>query len=397
MTRAPPIKHCRHDNRYLREDGSNLAALLYRLRHKEPTSYDMIVRTVRLVAPFFDDFVLEPQALNEDTIRLVWRHRGSDAFFGASSLSDGTLRFIALATLLLQPASLQPSVILLDEPELGLHPYAITVFCSLVKQCSVDKQIVLATQSPLIVDHFEPEDVLVADRVAGRTEIRRLEQDRLGEWLQDYSLGELWQKNEFGGRPLPEEMRGSMMGSARQRDRRGGVRPWPSVCRDIVNHLREDRSCFATTMVDYYGMPHAGQKAWPGRAASLSLASSLRAQTVEGALAADVGRRLGRGFDSRRLAVGNHVEAAVGRHLPLRARLGIHRIDLARRHADPRRRDCPPLPAARAALHPAPRARADVRGQTEARNAPPALSPAFSPASLPLKCLSSSSMETPPP
>ena len=176
---------------------------------KEPTSYDMIVRTVRLVAPFFDDFVLEPQALNEDTIRLVWRHRGSDAFFGASSLSDGTLRFIALATLLLQPASLQPSVILLDEPELGLHPYAITVFCSLVKQCSVDKQIVLATQSPLIVDQFEPEDVLVADRVAGRTEIRRLEQDRLGEWLQDYSLGELWQKNEFGGRPLPEDMRGS--------------------------------------------------------------------------------------------------------------------------------------------------------------------------------------------
>ena len=169
----------------------------------------MIVRTVRLVAPFFDDFVLEPQALNEDTIRLLWRHRGSDAFFGASSLSDGTLRFIALATLLLQPASLQPSVILLDEPELGLHPYAITVFCSLVKQCSVDKQIVLATQSPLIVDQFEPEDVLVADRVAGRTEIRRLEQDRLGEWLQDYSLGELWQKNEFGGRPLPEEMRGS--------------------------------------------------------------------------------------------------------------------------------------------------------------------------------------------
>ena len=188
-----------------------------------------------------------------------------------------------------------------------------------------------------------------------------------------------------------------LMGSARQRDRRGGVRPWASVCRDIVNHLREDRSCFATTMVDYYGMPHAGQKAWPGRAASLSLASSLRAQTVEGALAADVGRRLGRGFDSRRLAVGNHVEAAVGRHLPLRARLGIHRIDLARRHADPRRRDCPPLPAARAALHPAPRARADVRGQTEARNAPPALSPAFSPASLPLKCLSSSSMEMPPP
>ena len=193
-----------HDNRYLREDGSNLATLLYRLRHKEQASYDMIVRTVRLVAPFFDDFVLAPQALNEDKIRLEWRHRGSDAYFDASSLSDGSLRFMALATLLLQPADLQPPVILLDEPELGLHPYAITVFCSLVKQCSADTQIVLATQSPLVVDHFEPEDVLVADRVAGQTEIRRLQQDRLAEWLQDYSLGELWQKNQFGGRPLPE-------------------------------------------------------------------------------------------------------------------------------------------------------------------------------------------------
>ena len=104
----------------------------------------------------------------------------------------------------MKPADLQPPVILLDEPELGLHPNAITVFCSLVKQRSADTQVVLATQSPLIVDHFEPEDVLVADRVAGRTEISRLEQGRLAEWLQDYSLGELWQKNEFGGRPLPE-------------------------------------------------------------------------------------------------------------------------------------------------------------------------------------------------
>ena len=195
-----------HDNRYLREDGSNLAALLYRLLHKEQTAYDMIVRTVRLVAPFFDDFVLEPLALNDDKIRLQWRHRGTDAYFDASSLSDGSLRFMALATLLLQPASLQPSVILLDEPELGLHPYAITVFCSLVKQCSADKQIVLATQSPLVVDHFEPEDVLVADRVDGRTELTRLGPDRLAKWLRDYSLGELWQKNELGGRPSPEAL-----------------------------------------------------------------------------------------------------------------------------------------------------------------------------------------------
>jgi len=201
-----PIKRTAdlHDNRYLREDGSNLAAFLYRLRQKEEESYHMIVRTMRLVAPFFEDFALEPLALNEDKIRLEWRHRGSDAYFNASSLSDGSLRFIALATLLLQPAELRPSVILMDEPELGLHPYAITLLGSLVKQCSSANQIVLATQSPTLLDHFEPEDVLVADRVDSRTELKRLDRDRLFAWLEDYSLGQLWEKNELGGRPSRE-------------------------------------------------------------------------------------------------------------------------------------------------------------------------------------------------
>ena len=203
-----PIKRTAdlHDNRHLREDGSNLAAFLYRLRRKEEESYRMIVRTVRLVAPFFEDFVLEPQALNEDKIRLEWRHRGSDAYFDASSLSDGSLRFIALATLLLQPTELKPHVILLDEPELGLHPYAITLFGSLVRQCSLKRQVVIATQSPTLLDHFEPEDVLVADRVDGRTELKRLDGDRLITWLEDYSLGQLWEKNEIGGRPAREAL-----------------------------------------------------------------------------------------------------------------------------------------------------------------------------------------------
>lgn len=193
-----------HDNRYLRPDGSNLAAFLYYLRQEERRAYDVIRQTVRLVAPFFHDFVLEPQALNKEKIRLEWQHRGSDRYFDASSLSDGSLRFIALATLLLQPAQLRPSVILLDEPELGLHPYAITLLSSLVKQAATETQVILATQSPLLLDHFEPEDVLVTNRVDGQSEFIRLDKTDLKTWLQDYSLGQLWEKNEIGGRPTFE-------------------------------------------------------------------------------------------------------------------------------------------------------------------------------------------------
>ena len=118
---------------------------------------------------------------------------------------DGTLRFIALAALLQQPVELRPSVILLDEPELGLHPYAITMLASMVKSASVDTQVILATQSPILLDYFEPEDVLVADRVDGATEFRRLDSEELALWLEDYSIGELWEKNHFEGNPMREQ------------------------------------------------------------------------------------------------------------------------------------------------------------------------------------------------
>ena len=195
-----------NDNRFFRPDGANLAPFLYYLREKHESSYSLIRRTVQRVAPFFDDFALAPQQLNEDKIRLEWQHKGTDAYFDAASLSDGSLRFIALATLLLQPESLRPSVILLDEPELGLHPYAITMLASLLKQAAAQTQIILATQSPFLLDHFEPEDVLVADRVNGQTQLTWLDTPSLETWLQDYSLGQLWEKNEIGGRPAPEEL-----------------------------------------------------------------------------------------------------------------------------------------------------------------------------------------------
>lgn len=190
-----------NDNRYLRPDGANLAAFLYFLRQHHGASYALIRRSVQRVAPFFEDFQLAPMQLNDTKIRLEWRHKDSETLFDAASLSDGTLRFIGLTTLLLQPEQYRPSVILVDEPELGLHPYAISMLASLIKQCSNVTQVLVSTQSPLLLDHFQPEDVLVADRIQGGTVLTRLQSGRLDSWLQEYSLGQLWEKNEFGGRP----------------------------------------------------------------------------------------------------------------------------------------------------------------------------------------------------
>lgn len=190
-----------NDNHSLRADGSNLAAFLYLLRLQSASNYRLIQKVIHRVAPFFDDFVLEPLKLAPDKIRLEWKHKNSDAYFDVSALSDGTLRFIALATLFLQPRELLPSVILVDEPELGLHPYAITLLASLIKQASVHTQVIVSTQSPRLVDKFQPEDILVADRIDGGTVLTRQSSEKLAAWLEDYSLGELWEKNELGGRP----------------------------------------------------------------------------------------------------------------------------------------------------------------------------------------------------
>ncbi|MCB1020690.1 MAG: AAA family ATPase [Bryobacterales bacterium] len=192
------------DNRFLRANGSNLAAFLYLLQEKHADEYSTIVGAIRQVAPFLDDFVLEPLELRPDTIKLEWRHTNSDQYFAASSLSDGTLRFIVLATLLLQPAKYRPSVILIDEPELGLHPSAIELLSALIRHVSTETQVIISTQSSVLIDHFEPEDVLVADRRDGGTRLRRLDSSSLKSWLEDYSLGQLWEKGELGGRPTPE-------------------------------------------------------------------------------------------------------------------------------------------------------------------------------------------------
>jgi predicted ATPase len=204
-----------NDNAFLRPDGSNLPAFLYLLQERYQIEYSLIRHTIQRVTPFFDDFQLAPDPLNEESIRLAWKHKNSDQYFGVSSLSDGTLRFIVLASLFLQPEKFRPSVILVDEPELGLHPAAITMLASLVKQISVKAQVILSTQSPLLLDHFQPEDVLVADRVEGSTRLTRLDSAKLTGWLEEYSLGQLWEKNELGGRPGGERSHVKTAGSCR--------------------------------------------------------------------------------------------------------------------------------------------------------------------------------------
>lgn len=190
------------NNKVLLYDAANLAAFLYRLKNHFEKHYMEIVQTVRLIAPYFSDFVLEPQEGNEEQIVLKWQQVGCDDVFNASQLSDGTLRFICLATLLLQPHNLQPATIIVDEPELGLHPYAITIFSEMVKQLSDEKQIIISTQSVELLNEFDVEDVIVVDRGAEGSEFKRLDEDSLQAWLEeDYALGDLWKKNILGGRP----------------------------------------------------------------------------------------------------------------------------------------------------------------------------------------------------
>jgi predicted ATPase len=189
-------------NHRLMHDAGNLAALLYRLRQQEDRrAYHRIVSTIRMIAPFFADFDLEPTGPTKKDIILNWREQGSDQVFGPHQLSDGTLRAMCLVTLLLQPEDELPDLLVIDEPELGLHPYALNIIASLFSKAATRRRVLVCTQSSSLLDDFAPEDVIVVDRQPDGSTFSRLDPQELETWLEEYSLGEVWQKNVVGGGP----------------------------------------------------------------------------------------------------------------------------------------------------------------------------------------------------
>lgn len=188
-----------NDNLFLRADGQNLACMIKLIYDKYPEYYKMIVDTIRNVVPDFHDFVIRH---NSEFLSLEWFNKNNvDIPWKAHYLSDGSLRFIALAVLLLMPSELQPQVIIVDEPEIGLHPTALNVLSGLIKRASLERQVIISTQSAELLSQFEPDDVIVVDKKDKYSEFKRLSNHDLAKWLENYTLGELWETNVIGGRP----------------------------------------------------------------------------------------------------------------------------------------------------------------------------------------------------
>ena len=187
------------DNNHLQTNGGNLAAILYRLEQEDIRRYELICQHISRVLPVFDRFQIEE---SYGKVLLRWKAKWTDKTFSAHLTSDGSLRFFALVTLLNLPPEMLPDVLLLDEPELGLHPAAISLIGGMIKSLAEKRQVIVATQSPLLVDAFDLDEIFVLELQDGRTEFRKLSPDDYQVWLDDnFTSGELWQKNLLGGRP----------------------------------------------------------------------------------------------------------------------------------------------------------------------------------------------------
>lgn len=191
------------DHTNLRMDAANLAPYLKHLQENHPLSYRDILNAIRLVTPFFDDFLFTTRTMGSaEKVNLSWTQKGSDYPMQPYHFSDGSIRFIALATALLQPNP--PSAIIIDEPELGLHPHALAILAELIEDAATRTQLIVATQSATLLDHFSVEDIVVVKREKGSSTFTRLSESDYTQWLESYTVGELWSKNVITGGPSYE-------------------------------------------------------------------------------------------------------------------------------------------------------------------------------------------------
>jgi len=192
------LKWSTADGRFLKENGQNLGSFLFRMQTADRKYYNLVVKYLRLILPFFDDFELYDEF---GSVLLRWKEKGTTKVFNSGQASDGMLRTIALIALLGQNPSNLPYVLFLDEPELGLHPSAIDVLAGLIKAASTRCQVFVATQSVSLVNNFQPEDLVVIERKGRDSHYHRPNNQELSTYMEEYSTGEIWEKNIIGGRP----------------------------------------------------------------------------------------------------------------------------------------------------------------------------------------------------
>jgi predicted ATPase len=199
---SPILTDCMlNNNDMLLSNGKNIMPFVYRIYQENRQSYSMIVNAIRSCVDDFHDFYIRKNIKSDDMVRLEWQHKHDigEPKHGIL-LSDGSLRIICLIVLLLQPIEWIPQLVIIDEPELGMHPKALSLIAALIKQISPQKQFIIATQAPEFINLFTPEDIIVCDKNEdSSSSFKRLNSQELKAWLDDYSVADLWQMNIIGG------------------------------------------------------------------------------------------------------------------------------------------------------------------------------------------------------
>lgn len=179
-------------------NGEELVSCLFFLRETERNRFEAIEDSLRAAFPRFDRIDFPPVAAG--TLALAWREKGFSKPLYMHQLSEGTLRFLWLATLLQSPGL--TALTLLDEPEVSLHPELLSLLADLLREASTRTQVIVATHSDRLIRFLEPREVAVLDSSDdGMTSLSWADQLDLSEWLKEYSLDALWQNGRLGARP----------------------------------------------------------------------------------------------------------------------------------------------------------------------------------------------------